>query len=68
MTEPATAPVYTVRVYKDAQDKFRWRLVAPNRRIVASSGESFWSRANAERAAARLAGATIVFTTSKGSK
>jgi uncharacterized protein YegP (UPF0339 family) len=38
-------------VYADAAGKYRWRLKASNGEIVASSGESFASKANAERAA-----------------
>jgi uncharacterized protein YegP (UPF0339 family) len=32
-----------------AADGWRWRLVAPNGRIVADSGEAFASRSNATR-------------------
>jgi uncharacterized protein len=38
-------------VYADAGDKFRWRLIASNGQTVASSGESFASKANATEAA-----------------
>jgi uncharacterized protein YegP (UPF0339 family) len=38
-------------VYEDAGGKNRWRLKADNRQIVASSGESFFNKQNAVRAA-----------------
>jgi uncharacterized protein YegP (UPF0339 family) len=48
----------TISTYR-ARDGWRWRLKAANGRQVACSGEAFASRANAERAAMRLVGATI---------
>ena len=38
-------------IYADAGGSYRWRLVASNGKTVASSGESFASKANARRAA-----------------
>ena len=38
-------------IYSDASGSYRWRLVASNGQTVASSGESFASKANATRAA-----------------
>ncbi len=38
-------------IYADAGGSYRWRLVASNGQTVASSGESFASKANARRAA-----------------
>lgn len=38
-------------IYPDRGDKYRWRLVACNGRVVACSGESFHSESNARRAA-----------------
>lgn len=38
-------------VYSDSAGHYRWRLKAENGQTVASSGESFASKANAERAA-----------------
>ena len=50
-------------IYTDSSGKYRWRLVAGNGQTVASSGESFDSRANARRAAenvqSRAASATV---------
>lgn len=48
-----------IQVYK-GRDGWRWRMVAANGRKVATSGEAFASEANADRAADRLIGATIV--------
>lgn len=39
------------KLYEDAADKWRWRLVDDNGEKVASSGESFDSKSNAKRAA-----------------
>jgi uncharacterized protein YegP (UPF0339 family) len=38
-------------IYADASGQYRWRLIAANGQNVASSGESFSSKANAIRAA-----------------
>lgn len=38
-------------VYADSAGNYRWRLWASNGKIVASSGEAFASKQNAERAA-----------------
>ena len=38
-------------VYVDAAGHYRWRLRDGNNRKVATSGESFYSSANAKRAA-----------------
>lgn len=38
-------------VYADAADKYRWRLRSNNGQLVASSGEAFASKSNADRAA-----------------
>lgn len=43
-----------------AADGWRWRLVAPNGRTVADSGEAYTRRSSLMRAARRLAGARIV--------
>ena len=37
--------------YKDSGGNYRWRLIAPNGRKVAPSGESFSSQSAAKRAA-----------------
>jgi uncharacterized protein YegP (UPF0339 family) len=38
-------------IYADAGGSYRWRLVSSNGQTIASSGESFASKANAVRAA-----------------
>ena len=38
-------------IYEDSGGSYRWRLVAANGQTVATSGESFSSKANARRAA-----------------
>lgn len=43
--------MWKFEIYEDAAGKYRWRLKAGNGEIVASSGEAFASKANAERAA-----------------
>ncbi|HEX3874232.1 MAG TPA: DUF1508 domain-containing protein [Solirubrobacteraceae bacterium] len=42
---------WAFEIYADAGGHYRWRAKSRNGEIVASSGESFASRANAERAA-----------------
>ena len=43
--------MWKFEVYEDTGGKYRWRLVAANGQTVASSGESFASKANAREAA-----------------
>lgn len=40
-----------LETYKDSGGNYRWRLIAPNGKRVASSGESFSSQAAAKKAA-----------------
>jgi uncharacterized protein YegP (UPF0339 family) len=42
------------QIYADAGGKYRWRLVASNGRIAASSVEHFASKANAWRPAENI--------------
>ncbi len=42
--------MYVMQIYKDRSKKWRWRFIAPNRRIMACSGESFSSKRSAQRA------------------
>jgi len=39
------------QLYPDSAGKWRWRLIASNGTKIASSGESFYSRENAQRSA-----------------
>jgi uncharacterized protein YegP (UPF0339 family) len=43
----------TIRVYQSA-DGWRWRMVAPNGRVIADSGEAYSRRGNALRAATKF--------------
>ena len=56
--------MWKFEVYADAGGSYRWRLKAANGQIVASSGESFSSKANAVAAAenvkANAGGASVV--------
>jgi uncharacterized protein len=56
--------MWEFEVYADSAGNYRWRLKAANGQIVASSGESFSSHANAKAAAenvkANAGGATVV--------
>jgi len=44
---------YRIQIY-NARDGWRWRMLAPNNRIVAESGEAYTRKASASRAASRL--------------
>lgn len=43
-----------IQLFKDARGRWRWRLRAPNGRIVATAGEAFSSKLAARRAAVAL--------------
>lgn len=49
-----TKRTYVLAVYRDAAGEWRWTLWAPNKRIVADSGEGYSRKAGAVRAAKRL--------------
>jgi uncharacterized protein YegP (UPF0339 family) len=40
----------TYYIYKDQQGQFRWRLTAANYKIIATSGEGYWNRADCRAA------------------
>ena len=42
-----------IDIYQDQSGEWRWRIVAPNARIIASSGEGFTRKWSAKRAARR---------------
>jgi len=44
----------SVTFYTDEAGEYRWRLVAPNGRIVADCSEGYSSRSNARRAWRRV--------------
>lgn len=43
--------MWRFEIYQDAARAFRWRLIAPNNKIIADSGEGYATRYNAHRAA-----------------
>ena len=43
--------MWEFQLYRDAAGEFRWRLVAPNGKTIADSGEGYYDRSGAERAA-----------------
>lgn len=45
---------YTVEFYKDADEDWRWRMVASNGKIVADSGEGYKRRGTCVKQAHRL--------------
>ena len=47
----ANAKLWNYEVYADTGGSYRWRAKANNGQTVASSGESFYDRSNAQRAA-----------------
>lgn len=55
VVEATPTPVRTFTFYMDKGGKWRWRCKARNGRTVSVSGESFASKANAERAAVQEA-------------
>ena len=36
------------QIYQDVSRQWRWRFVAANGRIIATSGESYWNKADCE--------------------
>jgi uncharacterized protein YegP (UPF0339 family) len=42
------------QIYAGSDGQYRWRLVASNGQTIATSGESFASKANASRAAENI--------------
>jgi len=34
------------QIFKDTQNQWRWHLKAANNRIIASSGEGYWNKAD----------------------
>lgn len=44
----------TVTVYRDKTGDWRWRRVAANGRVVATSGEGYRNRAHAEKMARKI--------------
>lgn len=53
---PAPEPNDRTEIYQDSNGQWRWRRVAANNEPIASSGESFTRKHDAERAARRVFG------------
>ena len=55
--------MWKFQIYQDQAGEFRWRLVAPNGKTIADSGEGYYDRSGAKRAAEnvrqRIANAVI---------
>ena len=55
--------MWKFQIYRDQANQFRWRLVAPNGKIIADSGEGYYDRQGAKRAAenvrVRIGGALV---------
>ena len=51
---------HTIEIFQDAAGEFRWRLRAPNGRIVADGSEGYSRRRDAARAARRIGAAAVV--------
>lgn len=51
---------YRITVY-NAKDGWRWRMTAPNHRIVAESGEAYMRRSSAVRAAEAICAGIVVY-------
>lgn len=47
-------------LYKDAQNYWRWRLVANNHKIIANSGEGYWNKADCIHAISLVKGSGSV--------
>jgi uncharacterized protein len=47
----STGSMYRFQLYRDTASEYRWRLLAPNGRIIADSGEGYVDRGGAKRAA-----------------
>ena len=39
---------FVFEIYKDEKQEWRWRLVAPNNKIIATSGEGYINKADCE--------------------
>jgi uncharacterized protein YegP (UPF0339 family) len=43
-----------IKIYRDANEEYRWRLVGSNGRIIADSAEGYVTKYNCEQAVARF--------------
>jgi len=53
---------HVFRLYEDAAGEWRWRLVAPNGRVIADSAEGYTRSVDAQRAAESAAYAATIAT------
>jgi uncharacterized protein YegP (UPF0339 family) len=52
---------YAISLFEDSSGGWRWRIVEPqNGRIIATSGEAFASKGNADKARRRIQAANLV--------
>jgi uncharacterized protein YegP (UPF0339 family) len=54
MTDAPENPVVRVSVYKDAAGEWRWRGIAGNNEVVATSGEGYTEHGHAVEMAERI--------------
>lgn len=53
----------TIHVYRDLKNEWRWRLVAPNGRVIADGSEGYIDRSNVADALVTVAAAFTNGTT-----
>ena len=46
-------------IFKDTIGQWRWRLLAANNRIIATSGEAYWNKSDCLDAIALVQGSTV---------
>ena len=46
-------------MYRDANNQWRWRLVAANNRIIANSGEGYFNKADCQHAIDLVKGSAV---------
>lgn len=70
MSETPAIPTpndYDISLFEDIAGGWRWRIVEPqNGRIIATSGEAFASKGNADKALRRMQAATLVHIDREG--
>lgn len=58
-SKPKTLPrLHRIELYRDHKGEFRWRLRAPNRRVIADCGEGYTSRHGLRKAVTRFLAGT----------
>lgn len=46
---------YKIQIYKDKKKEYRWRLKAPNGKIVADGAEGYKNRSNLKKHVSKIA-------------